>query len=113
MISKKNRLEACTFEKDALYSKRGRWERFKNTTQRNSWLKKEIESLNSQIGSQNDQVKVLSQEIVKGKIKCESLELEKSRVQADIERTRSEFDDISYEYENARLKRNKLDEKRK
>ena len=106
-------MDAYTFEKDALYSKRGRWERFKNTTQRNSWLKKEIESLNSQIGSQNDQVKVLSQEIVKGKVTCKSLYMEKSKVQAEIDKARSDFDDTCHEYENARLKRNKLDEKRK
>lgn len=101
------------FEKDGLYSKRGRWERFKNSAQRNVWLKKEIESLHAQVDSQNEKIMTLSQDIARSRKMSSNLSAEMSRVKDNIDRTRSDFENISQQCEDARLIRNKLDEKRK
>ena len=76
-------------------------------------MTQELSSLKSQIQSQNDQVKLTSEEIVREKKSRESFMKEKSRLQAQVDRARSEFESISHQYEDARFKRNKLDEKRK
>lgn len=76
-------------------------------------MKKEIESLIGQIGSHNNQITVLSQEIVKSKSTAKSLSREIERVQESIDGVRFEFEKTTQKYEDARLMRNKLDEKRK
>ena len=107
------RLDECILEKDGLYAKRGRWERFKTAAQRNSWLKTEIDSLKNQINAQNNQIKVLSQEILKSKNLSGNLNADISLITEKIDRSHSDFEIVSRQFEEARQLRNRLDEKRK
>ena len=100
-------------EKDRLYSKRGRWERFKTAAHRNEWLNKEIKSLKEQIGVQKNQMKIYSAEILKSKNSAELIDADAVEIRNRLNVDRSEFESISLQCEETRVLRNKLDEKRK
>ena len=106
-------LDALKIEKDALLEKQGRFARFKTQKERDVWLKEEISTLSDLIQAQEQQLAQLQQDLSQTREASKSTQSLIEGIQGKLSSRRSDIERLQTEFEEARLNRNKLDEKRK
>jgi structural maintenance of chromosome 3 (chondroitin sulfate proteoglycan 6) len=108
-----NSMDACKLERETLISKQGRSSRFKTQRDRDAWLKEEIQSLKQSLVRQQENLKKLDQDCKESVGMYENGSEEIEQVKSQLASRRVNIERIQVECDEARLERNKLDEKRK
>lgn len=106
-------LDALRVEKDALLEKQGRFARFKTQRERDAWLNDESSTLSNLIKTQEQQLSQLLQDLSQTQEASKLTQKQIEWIQGKLSNRRSDIERLQSEFEEARLNRNKLDEKRK
>ncbi|KAI9097065.1 putative chromosome segregation protein SudA [Phlyctochytrium arcticum] len=111
--SVKEQVDAAEIERNTLYAKQGRNTQFRTKAERDVFLRKEINDLQSTMAAQTDQISQIDQDVAQTKQRLVKIEKDIKRAQSGVEETKQARAEMDQQEQDLRKQRNELDERRK
>lgn len=109
----KARLQSCEQRRTDLFSKQGRGTQFHSKEERDSWIKKELQSLKSSVAIKEQQISRYKDDVRETRERFAQIDAEIAERSENLEERRSQMDASNREHSELKMKRDELFNTRK